>query len=240
VYPSLRYDRYSSFGGSWSPSLAAIVPLSSRLRVRGSVGRAFRVPTFTERYYRDPAHLARPELAPERAWGFDAGVDWAAGGWSGGATPFVRRETDVIDWIRASTQELWQTANIREVRTRGIELSAARLGRRGFARIEYTWIRSEAPSLALLSKYVADYAPHSLAVSGSVEFPGSTWAGIRADCKEKNDGRSYCGVDVRVSRAVGRFELFVEATNLFDVEYQEIAGVDMPPRWIAAGLRVGR
>jgi hypothetical protein len=91
-----------------------------------------------------------------------------------------------------------------------------------------------------LSKYVADYAPHSLAASVSAPVPGAVWIGAKADCKKKNDGRSYCGVEARVSRPVGPLELFVEVANLFDVRYQEILGVDMPPRWIAAGLRVGQ
>ncbi|MGH9370711.1 MAG: TonB-dependent receptor plug domain-containing protein, partial [Vicinamibacterales bacterium] len=240
VYPALRYDRYSTFGGNWSPSLAAVVTLSPQLRARASAGRAFRVPTFTERYYRDPAHRAVAELAPERAWGLEGGLDWTAKGWVAGVTPFLRREADVIDWIRSSALEPWQTANIREVRTHGVEMTAVRAWSGGFARVEYTWLDSAAPSLTLLSKYVADYAPHSLAASAAFRVPGSAWLGVRTDCKKKNDGRSYCGVDARVSRALGRFELFVEATNLFDVDYQEIAGVDMPPRWIAAGLRVGR
>jgi outer membrane cobalamin receptor len=239
LYPALRYDHYSTFGGSWSPSLAAVVSLSGTLRARASAGRAFRVPTFTERFYRDPAHAARADLAPERAWGFEGGLEWAAPGWQLAATPYLRRESDVIDWVRASTAEQWHTENIRSVRTRGIELTALRPWSRGFARLEYTYARSKAPALTQLSKYVADYAPHSLAASASVRVAGSAWVGGRADCKEKSNGRGYCGVDARVSRAFGRYELFAEATNIFDVEYQEIAGVDMPPRWIAAGLRIG-
>jgi hypothetical protein len=78
-----------------------------------------------------------------------------------------------------------------------------------------------------------------VAASGAVRVAESTWIGARTDCKKKVDGPSYCGVDARVSRGFGRFELFVEATNLFNVRYQEIKGVDMAPRWLAAGLRVG-
>jgi iron complex outermembrane receptor protein len=237
VYPALRYDRYSSFGDNWSPSLAAVIGLTPRLRARGSVGRAFRVPTFTERYYRDPAHLARAELAPERAWGVEGGLDWTAGGWVAALTPFARREKDVIDWVKANPQDQWRTENIRDVRTHGIEASVARSGPAATARVEYTWLRSEAPSLILLSKYVADYAPHSLAASGAFRTAGSIWLGGRADCKEKVDGRSYCGVDLRASRGLGRVEFFVEATNVFDVRYQEIKGVDTATRWIAIGIR---
>jgi outer membrane cobalamin receptor len=240
IYPAFRYDRYSAYGGASSPSLTAVIALSDSVRARASIGRAFRVPTFTERFYRDPAHQARAELEPERAWGVEGGLDWIRAGWTTSVTPFARRETDVIDWIRASVQEQWQTANIREVRTHGIETAALRAWPGGVVRVEYTWLESEAPSLTLLSKYVADYAPHSFAASVAFRLPAAVWAGGRTDCKKKRDGRSYCGVDVRVSRQFGLFELYGEATNLFDVEYQEILGVDMPPRWIAAGLRIGR
>lgn len=240
LYPALRYDHYSSYGGSWSPSLAAVVAVSPAVRARASLGRAFRVPTFTERYYRDPVHQARADLAPERGWGGEAGVDWTSGAVTAAVTLFARRETDVIDWVRADARDPWRTANIREVHTRGLELSAARAGRAAFGRIEYTRLHADAPALALLSKYVADYARHSLALSGGLRLPGAAWIGARADCKDKVDGRSYCGVDARLSRGVGPFELFLEAANLFDVRYQEIKGVDMAPRWLAAGLRVGR
>jgi hypothetical protein len=43
-----------------------------------------------------------------------------------------------------------------------------------------------------------------------------------------------------VSRPFGRVEIYLDVGNLFDVHYQEITGVDAPPRWLAAGLRIGR
>ena len=199
------------------------------------------MPTFTERYYRDPAHLARAELAPERAWGLKTGIDWTAAGWVGALTPFVRREEDVIDWVKANVQDLWRTANIREVRTHGIEASATRSGRAAFARIEYTWLRSDAPSLTLLSKYLADYAPaFARGVGRIADSPGrSGWAAAPTARKRLTAGPIAASTPARAT-ALGRFEFFVEATNLFDVKYQEIKGVDMAPRWVAAGLRVGR
>jgi iron complex outermembrane receptor protein len=240
LYPGLRYDAYSVFGDNWSPSLAGVVALSRSLRVRASAGRAFRVPTFTERFYRDPAHLARSALVPEHAWGFDGGLDWTHEGWVVGLTPFARRETDVIDWVRSSAQELWRTANIRRVETNGIEASAGRSWRAGFVRAEYSWLDSSAPALTQLSKYVADYARHSLAVGAGTQLGPRTSVGFRSDCKRKIDGRGYCGADLRASRRVGRVELLFDATNLFDVRYQEVPGVDMPPRTLSAGVRIGK
>jgi iron complex outermembrane receptor protein len=240
IYPGLRYDAYSVFGDSWSPSVAAVVALSRSLRARGSAGHGFRVPTFTERFYRDPAHLARASLVPERAWGFDGGVDWMHGGWALGLTPFARRETDVIDWVRATPQELWRTANIRRVETNGMEASTSRSWRGGFVRVEYSWTDAAAPALDTLSKYVADYARHSATVATGSQLGRSTSVGLRADCKWKADGRSYCGADLRATRRVGAFQLLLDVTNLFDVAYQEVIGVDMPPRTVAAGVRIGK
>jgi outer membrane cobalamin receptor len=240
LYPALRYDRYSAFGGSWSPSAAAVVALSRSLRARISAGRAFRVPTFTERYYRDPVHAAQATLAPERGWGYDGGLDLSLGRWLLAVTPFARRQTDVIDWVRPTAREPWQTTNIRKVRTMGIETGISRSWPGGSARAEYTWIEADAPTLTQLSKYVDDYARHSLAAAATLGPWRKVFAGARSDCKRKVDGRGYCGVDLRAGWANSRLELFVEAANVFDVRYQEVIGVDMPPRWILAGVRAGR
>lgn len=240
VYPALRYDRYSVFGDNWSPSLAAVVAIAPGIRLRGSAGRAFRVPTFTERYYRDPAHIARPDIGPERAWGVEGGLDWSGRGATATITPFWRRETDVIDWVRDVVQDPWHTANIRKVQTAGFEAGVMRAWSGGLLRAEYTWIHSTAPSLAILSKYVLDYAPRSLAVSATLRGPAAVRLGARGDCKYRADGRSYCGVDLRVSRPVGRLDLYLDVSNVLDDRYQEISGVDAAPRWLAVGLRIGR
>ena len=49
----LRVDTYDQFGTSWNPSFGAGWWATPSMRLRGSVARAFRVPTFTERYYSD-------------------------------------------------------------------------------------------------------------------------------------------------------------------------------------------
>jgi iron complex outermembrane receptor protein len=205
-----------------------------------AAGRAFRVPTFTERYYRDPVHAAQATLSPERGWGFDGGLDLTLGNWLLAVTPFARRQSHVIDWVRSTAQEPWQTTNIRAVRTAGLEAGVTRSWRGGSARLEYTWIDADAPSLTQLSKYVADYARDSVAASANVRLPRNASLGVRSDCKRKVDGRGYCGVDVRAGVSYGALELFVEAANLLDMRYQEIIGVDMPPRWMLAGVRAGR
>ena len=48
LVPGVRFDQYSTFGSSLSPSLSAGWWVHHRLKLRSSAGHAFRIPTFTE------------------------------------------------------------------------------------------------------------------------------------------------------------------------------------------------
>jgi iron complex outermembrane receptor protein len=239
LHPGIRVDTYSRFGTSWSPSVAVSGWTSRHVRLRASSGHAFRVPTFTELFYVDPNHQAAGALAPETAWSADAGVDTFGGSWTMGATFFARWEDNVIDWVRPSTAVRWRTANIRNVQTQGIETSLQRrLSVGGQVRLQYTLLTSEAQALGLLSKYVMDYARHSLAAAGSAEWRGVR-LGSRAEWKRRADDRDYWTVDIQAARTIRRrAELYLQVMNLFDEHYQEIRGVDMPGRWVKIGARV--
>jgi len=239
LYPSMRVDRYSTFGTAWSPSLAAALPLRPRLKWRASVGRAFRVPTFTERFYTDPNHRANADLEAERGWTADTGVDAYLGGtWVGSVSGFVRRERDVIDWVRPDATQRWRTENIRDVRSHGLELSLR--GQRGPVSLggQYSFVRVETDRLTGLSKYVDDYAPHGLGADVGIVWPGDVQTGVRLEHRRPFGRSAWSTVDVRVARAFRRVTPFVEVSNLGDARYEEIRGVAMPGRWARVGLAV--
>jgi outer membrane cobalamin receptor len=240
VYPGVRVDAYSNFGSAVSPSLAVSSWLTSRLKVRGSAGRAFRIPTFTELYYRDPNNEGTPTLQPEHAWEGETGLEWLGdSGWVGNASAFVRREENVIDWVRPSPLVRWRTTNIRRVDVRGFELGVGRLSTAGqLLRFDYAYLDADAGRVDFLSKYVLDYARHSVTGSASLQAPGRIAVGGRLSYRRRLDRRSYWVLDTRVARAVGRGELFVEGSNLLDTEYQEVRGVDMPGHWLRTGMSV--
>jgi outer membrane cobalamin receptor len=237
VQPGIRVDSYNRFGTAWSPAIAASGWIVPNLRWRTATGRSFRIPTYTELYYRDPNHLASDDLSPERAWSTDAGVDAFAAGWTASATAFGRWDAQVIDWVRATPQEQWHTTNIRDVDTRGVELGLTRRLGTGVWGVRYTGQNAEAPTLSLLSKYVLDFAPHALSLSGA-----TTWRridlGSHVTYTRRADGRAYWVADLRVARPLGRAEVYADVANAFDRAYQEVRGVEMPGRWIKIGLRL--
>jgi iron complex outermembrane receptor protein len=239
IQAGVRLDGYSSFGHAWSPSASAGLWVSPEVRVRGSVSRAFRIPTYTELYYRDPAHLAQADLRPERAWSVDGGVDWTpAGTWLVAASVFRRWDEDVIDWVKASPSDVWKTTNVRDVTTTGVELSAQRLWRGVLVRASASSQTVDAPSLSLLSKYVLEYARHSAGGAVAVPVALGLRAAVTVDHRRRFAGPAYTLVSARLARAFGRAEIFVDASNLLNEDYYEVKGVAMPGRWVTAGFAI--
>jgi outer membrane cobalamin receptor len=239
---ALRVDRYSQFGASWNPSAGIGWWLADAVRLRASAARAFRVPTFTERYYSDPANLARAEVGPETAWAGEGGADvFLRGGWMLQATFFGRADSDVIDWLRPTVADRWQTYNVRDVDTLGFEIGAQKTFARGaFVNLQFTGVDLDAAAVTQLSKYVLDYAPRSFTAAGLVPLPGAFSVAPRIEYRRRSRpaGTSdYVLLDARVSRRIGPMgDVFIEGANLLDREYQEIAGVRMPGATVAVGL----
>jgi vitamin B12 transporter len=239
IYPGLRLDYYSNFGSSLNPSLSGSWWILPRIRLRSSVGRAFRIPTFTELYYRDPNHEARSMLKPERAWSEEIGADFIpAKDWLGSFALFIRQERNVIDWIRTSAGEKWHTANIRRLHTTGAEIGLERsLGSHVRLAARYSRLSIDVGKIDYTSKYVLDYARDSWCASTSFPMPLAFAYQQTAGFKRRADGRSYWVLDGRLERHFRKFTAALDLTNMLNSEYQEVIGVDMPGRWFALSIR---
>ena len=238
VIAGARFDTYSTFGQSFNPSLSGVWQLTDRLRVRSSVARAFRVPTFTELYYHDPANLGTPDLSPEYGWSLDGGIEWTESGWTIAATPFARWDHDVIDWVRTSAAELWRSTNVRDVTSHGVEFSAMRRWNSALVRGHVSLLGVEAPSVTTLSKYVLEYARQSVGLVASTPIGRGVQGAVTLDYRHRADGQKYTLVGAKLAYTVKRAELFVDGTNLLNETYHEVAGVSMPGRWMTIGLTI--
>jgi vitamin B12 transporter len=239
LYSGLRLDNYSNFGASLNPSLSGSWWVLPRVRLRSALGRAFRIPTFTELYYRDPGNEANPDLKPESSWSAEAGADIIpAKNWLGSVTLFGRRERNVIDWIRGTDKEKWRTANIGRLRAAGIELNLERtIGSKVRLAARYSIVSSNAGKVDYISKYVLDYAHDTLSGVLNFRMPLALELQQTVDYKKHANGRDYWLLGGRVARNFYRFSASLEYTNLLDRQYQEIIGVDMPGRWFVVSVR---
>jgi iron complex outermembrane receptor protein len=238
IYPGLRYDRYTHFGDAFSPSLSGAVWISETIKLGASAGRAYRIPSFTELFYRDPNHEASTILEPETSLGIESGLDWyLAPNWVSSLTIFNRRETGAIDWVRESETQRWRSTNIHSLSTTGAELDINRVVRGwGTVGVAYTYLQSRTDELQLQSKYVLDYARHSISARGAMTLPAGFSVGCRADYRVRNEGASYFVLDGKIARRFRYLAPFLEVSNALDADYQEIRDVNMPGRWIRVGV----
>jgi len=250
VYPSESVNigmgasavHYSSWGWEYWPGADISVELTDGLTWFTSFEKSFRVPTYTELYYVTPANRGNPDLKPEAAWTGETGLRWLSAGLTAGFSVFCRDSEDVIDWSRQAGETVWQVTNISAVQTKGGEASIKFHPKSVFgteflssAGLAYTYLDSDRHTRGLESKYVLDYLRHQ--VKGSLVF---SWLPslkhvVKARYGERMAGDNYKVVDTRLTWILSKFELFLEAANLFNETYVESGFTPMPGRWITAG-----
>src|SRR5258708_4429054 len=141
----LRNDDFDTFGpATTGRATAAWVSRESRWKGRASYGTAFRSPAFLDLYGQSPFYVGNPDLKPEKARGWDAGVDYFLAGNRGvlSATWFDTRYRDLIVFdfgVFPGT-----TANVDRARTDGVELAGKfTLPGAVQVRLAYTYLEAE-------------------------------------------------------------------------------------------------
>lgn len=224
----------------WNPSLAGGYWASSILKLRAGVSRAFRLPTFTDLYYRDPANQGDPGLRPEQAWNYEAGADLRPGAkWRLQATVFRRRDSNMIDYARFSPSTPWRAMNVTRLWFTGVETSAAWQGRAQVLEWSYTGLNGSAePVAGLQSKYAFNYAVHSGIFSWTGSLPGAVALRSRIGALDRFGRDAYGVWDLSATRSFGRIRPYVQFGNLTDTRYEEIVGVRMPGRSVIGGVEL--
>lgn len=120
-FGNARLDHHPGFGLEASPRLGLTYQVLDPLRLRASVGRAYRAPTFNDLYW---PKLGNPDLRPERTEVYELGVDAAQGPWSLSSTAFFNRGIDTILWKPGAGGD-WMPSNVGQTETRGIETKAS-------------------------------------------------------------------------------------------------------------------
>jgi iron complex outermembrane receptor protein len=236
-----RQETYGAGQWQFSPSLSGGFWLSPNFKFRAGASRAFRIPSFTDLYYHDPANLGSPDLRPEKAWSLETGLEWNAGeGVRGDVTVFQRRERDGIDYVRRSPTDLWRAANIQRLRMTGLEANVrARVAREAFVDFGYTALHGVGEALGgLFSRYVFNYPSHT----GVVSWHGSPGAGLlvrtRLGVTQRLARDPYPVWDVGLAWSGPRLRPFVQCSNLSETRYEEIQGVAMPGRALVVGIEL--
>ena len=236
-----REEVYRVFSAEFCPTAAAGYWLSDRVKLRASVSRAFRVPSYTELYYEDPANIGNPNLRPERAWSYEGGVDWnPAARWRTGLTVFERRERDDIDYYRASPNDLWQAVNIDALNFTGVDSSVRFLASHTQTLdFRYSWLHGGEDSIPLgETKYAFFYPVHSGVVAWQANLASRFMVRTRLGVLDRRSESAYALVDVNAAYTRGNVHPFIQFSNLTNTSYEEVQAVVMPGRSVLGGVEL--
>ncbi|WP_460941804.1 TonB-dependent receptor plug domain-containing protein [Spirosoma daeguense] len=211
-------------------------------------------------------NIGLPNLQAERATNAELGADWLpASGITVKATGFLRDGSNLIDYVSATGADvIRQTGltnvaadrtyrlaqNLFSVQTRGIELELwikRQLGNKVMLDFisSYTHLNTASP---VVSQYLAAFARHQ--VNSSLTLSAGRFnLGLTGQYKVRNQAiaepinrqltTNYTVIHAKAEFAVIANHLYVTAQvqNLFNEQYADILGAQMPGRWAMGGLR---
>ncbi len=265
LQPAVRLDAIRANG---APTVVPSPRLGVRLRpfdevgltLRGLVGRAFRYPTFNERYY-EPG--GTPSLRPEDGWTTEGGLSFrlarSHGLFAVNATAFATRLTDKIVWRPSYVVEgvqVWSPSNVSRVYSRGLELSlrgqrqlSSDLTLSGGSQFTHTEAENRANPNSPAYGAQLSYVPRqSWKLWSRVEWQGLSVSatgrlvGTRFYSSDESKSLApYQTVDVRAVYEwvfdSGRLALETQVKNVLDRRYEIIRLYPMPPRHATFRIR---
>jgi iron complex outermembrane receptor protein len=189
------------------------------------VSRGFRAPTWTERYYEDPANVGNPDLRPEKFWGGEAGVSLAPGErWSADITGFYRHATDLIDWARPTggySYPPWRTTNVARADYRGAELAfhlrqwlGASWSLRGSA-LDFDSHEVD----GLIGKYALRPITRSAGMKVTAPFGRGPLATLDAAYDDRSGEDGHFRLDARLAQRWRDMKIVLDIRNITDADY---------------------
>jgi iron complex outermembrane receptor protein len=234
-----RDEIFSGGRAEFAPTAAGAIWLGGGWRMRVSASRAFRLPTYTDLYYSDPANLGNLLLKPESAWDFEGGPEWNLGRRaSAELTVFQRREHNDIDYVKQSPSDPWQATNLGDLAFTGVETTLhLKLPRFQEVQLGYTWLHGSQQNLpGFISKYVFNYPSNNAVFSWLGQVRGKAALRTRVGITQRVGQDAYPVWDVAVARTSGRVRPYLQLSNLSNTGFQEIPGVVMPGRSVIGGV----
>ena len=247
----LRRDDHSTFGGAWSFGANGGYRFAPGWRIRGGYGEGFKVPSL---FQSSSAFYGNPDLWPERSRAWDIGIEHGSRrrGPYLAISAFRRDSTDLINYTCCTAERPFGTyENVGEARAEGIELEAgADLGRELRLQGVYSHVAAadRTPGGPNEGRELARRPRHSATISA--DWNSSNGVKLGADLRivggSFDDAANlvpldgYAVLTLRGSVAVSqRIELFGRVENVWDEQYQTVAGYGMQGRagWIGARAR---
>jgi iron complex outermembrane receptor protein len=243
ITPGIAMTYFSDFKFNAFPGVDIGFAITDDFRIYGNVGYTYRIPTYTDLFYSDPATQGNPNLEPEEAFAQELGLKYITPVISASVAVFNRDAENLIDYIRPNvTDGIFTATNIRTVNTQGVEFDASyNFKIKGFNQtlaLGYSYIDDnildQDPDL---SRFSLNTLRHQFIARFSSRLFKHLSQNIVYKYAERTIGDTYNVWDASLILRLKQMELTLTASNIFNAEYIETGFVPMPPSNVLFGLR---
>ena len=229
---------------------------SSRWKLFLSYNKGFRLPTFTELYYKSPTHEGNRNLKPEHNHSVSLGLQHWRSGAEVSAKAFYHRGTHMIDWVMYSPDDIFHTASF-DLDNVGAQVQ----GKLNFPEMfgRDTWLRSLSMGYTFIhqtkhdaegvvkSNMAMEYLRHKVVaslthriysrLSMSWDFRWQERVGSYVSEGKLVPYHPYAMIDAKMQWETPRYQLYIQATNITNHRYYDLGSVPQPGIWVMAGAR---
>jgi len=238
----VRFDDRDDVGSFVSPSGSVILEAGRGVTLRAAAGRAFRAPTWTERFYEDPANIGQADLEVERGWSAEFGGRARTGAAVFSATAYRREVEDLIDWARpagADPSVPWETRNVEQARFDGLELSVDEI-RAGevILRASAAWIDLETREEdGFFSKSSLRPIIRELNAGLTVPLPDNSLLQMLFRDQTRRGGEGGFVMDARLEIGAGNGTIYLDVRNITGADFADVTGLPIAGRAYSVGIR---
>ena len=214
-----------------------------------SYNTAFRMPTFTDLFYKSPTNEGNKDLKPERVQSLRIGYRYNSSLFTLHSSLFYDWGKDMIDWVMYSPTDKYHSANFR-LDNRGamvnVQCSMFNVQSSTFSvRAGYCFIdqkRHDDVSICK-SNYAMEYLKHKVTIEPRYTLHSSLFT-LHFDVAYRWQDRMgalyrpFSLIDAKVSFIKKRYEASLSLNNITSYRYYDLSTVRQPGFWCMAGFKV--
>ncbi|MCU0459922.1 MAG: TonB-dependent receptor [Bacteroidales bacterium] len=244
-----------SFFGFY-PGMDLSYRFNDRLRIYSSVNKTLRMPSFTDMFYTSPVQQGNPQLKPEEAVTWEAGIKYSSTFLKGDISAFRRRGNNLIDWVKDPSADslIWRSANHADISFAGIEASLSLTpetenhnGRFQSLRVSSSFLKADPVEGDMLSRYALDYLRHQVNISVDFRIVARLYNSTTVTWRNRSGAwqdvtgevvsyEPFWLSDTRFTWKEQHISVYIEASNVFNSRYYDFGGLIQPGTWIRGGI----
>ncbi len=254
---ALQANHNTDFGWGLYPALNLGFRPQKAHKIYASFNRSFRLPSYTDLFYRLGGALGSRNLQAEESYNYEVACRFFGKGWYGNVSLFYRTGREIIDWTQACDTCNLIAGNTSRADFGGLEFNL----RKGlsadaasayfkFVDLGYSYLQNTTPQdpEVYRSLYVFDFLRHKLTLRAAQNF-GEHFSLLYFMSYQIREGQyrdatsnslvdypSVWLLNLSLNYNWESFQFSLKGQNLLNKTYFDRGNVELPGLWLQAGI----